>query len=162
MAARQALPPGVATSADLDVWPERLLASIFEVGDDEEQARIVRFSSHFKRTLLMSSDYSGYWGDREALTLLAEACLRMYNWDLQPQITWVRACDFNYVCRQVIKDAYDPEVQPIGVEPPKKACIFLDLLHRIPKVARDWIDAARPAKQASVQEAVAAHQDIFE
>ena len=162
---RQALPPGVATSADLDVWPEGLLASIFEVGDDEEQARIVRFSSHFKRTVLMSSDYSGYWGDREALTLLAEACLRMYNWDLQPQITWVRACDFNPVCRQVIKDAYGPydhRAQPIGAEPSKKACILVNLLHRIPKVASDWIDAARPAKQASVQEAVAAHQDIFE
>jgi hypothetical protein len=98
---------------------------------------------HFFQTgVAFCSDYTGVWGDKEGIGMVAAVLAAECN--IAPEsfdLAWTRACDI------------DPAVQKFllhiaEASSPSSACIFGDILDRLPAKARAWIEAALPDSSA--------------
>ena len=126
-------PPGPADVKEIAEWP---LALADGLADAESMARL---TSNFNRGVVAFTDYSGIECPKAALQA-AYAGLKARNGAISElpaaAFTWARSCDVDGLCRQVL----------LQLPSHKGACVFGDLLDRLPVTARSWIEAATPSK----------------
>ena len=145
--------PGPASLEQLLNWPDDVLGPLLEAGDGQDNFRLgnlLEFLGANGRGLVIASDFSGLCGDREALRMLVEGLRQRGKGS--GDVRLLRACDFEPVCQLVLKQISEMEGEPM--------CVFSRLEDRLPKFASDWIEAAKPAKDASPSEKSQAHLSI--
>lgn len=150
----ETFPPGPTTAEELGNWPARLAASLTMPEGHADAELTLRLHTNLARTLMFSTEYSGFDCPREALRLGVEGLRCLHSWTFEPHpLRAMHACDVA------------PTPQNILMEISEKfdgssSCVFMDLLDRLPSAARDWIDAASPPVNASRAEKTEAHDLI--
>jgi hypothetical protein len=145
-------PLGPCCFDDLDDWPLNVLSCIFEKGDGQDVHRRDHFEAHLKRGIVASSDYSGLWGDREAMQQIMVACQEKFQWGFaQKAVRFLRACDIDPIAKCALL-----------FNAGSQCCVLNDLMDRLPGVARSWVDAAAPGPTTPVDRAIAAYKDILQ
>lgn len=136
-------------------WPALVLQQIL-VADAQREQRRRLLDNHFTSTgLVFTSDYTGVWGDREALTLVLDAWARTFNTlPSQIRVAFARGCDIDPLAAKCLRDVAALSTTQYS------CCIFRDVLDRLPALARHWVKAARPSTSDSRHQIVEALDSI--
>ena len=145
---------GIRNAEDYEAWPIFSVSSIFDAGDGLDTSRRSTFEQNLQRGLMCTSDYTGLWGDREALTQVLQGYDRKFGGNSASSVRFVRACDWNGCAQDVVKYWHE-------VVDENSCCLFDSILDRLPPIARSWVDSATPDEPCSSASAADAHADIL-
>ena len=102
--------------------------------------------------MLLSTDYSGFDFPKEAIRV-AVAALEKAEGKCNPEIKFVRACDWGEVQQRVLKKQSE-------VIDGSACCVFKSINDRLPAIATQWIMQQGEVKSMSKAAAAAANEEI--
>lgn len=152
---RQSFPPGPLTAAELSNWPIAVTEGLGMNSEDASGEELkIRLWTTLMRGLRWRTDYTGVDCFREACEMALLGCEHQWGWEWpRPPFVWDRSCDKGKVqsdlLLQVARDLDD-----------SYPCHFLDILHRLPDPAQEYLRAAQPFKKDKAADRIKAYEDI--
>ena len=113
--------------------------------------KISQLKDNLGRGLLVATDFSGYDAPRECLRMMMSALASVLKVPLNAKV--VRSCDWSKPQQQCLM--LQSENMDDG-----GACVFQDLLDRLPEEYRDWIREAGPTKSMEITDAQQANENV--
>ena len=118
---------------DVELWPRHTVRAFLRRGDGEDIIRQTRLELNLKRGICVTSDYSGLWGDREALTKLVAAFELELGWDwAKDAVIYLRSSDHLPLPQSVL--LYWAQTIDRGC-----SCVFGNIFDRLPQAVQGWI-----------------------
>ena len=91
----QAATKSPSSARELFQWPQRVSSAL-------DPAELCRLKCVFLNKVVVTSDYSGYGTEKEALTCVLRALCQKHGWVLEEDaMTFARACDIGQLPQHV-------------------------------------------------------------
>lgn len=144
-------PPGPKSVEDLAAWPLSIAESLTKFCPNDKEVEL-RLKSHACNGLNVYTDYSGIDCPRECFRLGFAALGKLHGWTFRNPVSHSRSSDSDAFCRQVL----------LYMAADDSGCVFGNILDRLPIWASEWISAAMPPPDASLDDKRYAHGCISE
>ena len=142
--------PFVESAQSLFQWPQRVAEAL------SEPAACSRLQSMLLSRVVVSSDYSGYGSEIEALSCVLRALETRNGWDFAQQpFIFSRVCDIGAVPQKVLMALSKGHFQ-------SRMCLFEDIIDHCHTSAAEYLRAAVPPDNCTQQEASDAYSDILQ
>ena len=131
-------------------WPQRVASAIVEAD------AVCRLHSHLLGKIVVSSDYSGYGSEIEALQCSFRAFVQKHSWHFaEPPFVFKRACDIGTGPQKVLSSLSKSHMG-------SKMCVFSDVVEHCHPRAVEYLRSAVPLPDASPEDAERAYAEMLE
>ena len=146
--AKQSLPKGPASPAQLFNYPQELVRSVFA-----NSAYADRCMKLLAKGVAEHSDYSGVCAERECRRLLFQVLYQDFGVSFPQVVT--RTCDIDKTCQEVLVHLSESQDS-------SRSCVFTDIRTQIHPEAQAFCSQLVPDENASKEECEASFKSIWD